>query len=68
MSCEACEHEQETGELGRCLVRVGKANVEVRGCDEHVGELLRCLRIARDVEDTLAVYEVAPVPVRLGVR
>lgn len=38
MSCAKCEEVQESGDIA--YVRIGKANVGLIGCDEHVGEAL----------------------------
>lgn len=44
MGCAECEQIQALGEL-IVPVRVGAANVEIRGCREHTGELLTAYRL-----------------------
>lgn len=51
MSCAACDEAQEqdmteTGLHEATYVRVGRANVLISGCREHLGELIDRLREA----------------------
>ena len=48
MSCPKCEACQEQGIS--TFVRVGRGNVLISGCDEHLAELLGLLRAALDAE------------------
>lgn len=48
MSCQVCEDNQEVG-MGT-FVRIGKANVQILGCEEHLKELIRLLRVALEAE------------------
>lgn len=45
MSCTACEYAQGEGEYA-AYVRVGRANVMIVGCDDHLKELIERLRTA----------------------
>lgn len=42
MSCKFCDAEQDSGNC--TYVRVGRANVLVSGCDEHLKEMFEQLR------------------------
>jgi hypothetical protein len=43
MSCEYCEKAQK--EAPAFYYRIGHANVQVKGCREHVGEMFKRLRV-----------------------
>lgn len=49
MSCLPCDQMQDKGDVA--YVRVGKANVGLTGCDEHVGEVLDALTAIRQMVD-----------------
>jgi len=52
VSCLKCEDNPEGSQL-RTYVRIGNANVEISGCNSHLAELLRLLKIGmrKDAED-----------------
>ena len=43
MSCEKCNEAQDT--LGKAYFRWGNANIELNGCDEHLGEIFFLLNL-----------------------
>lgn len=45
MSCVKCEEVQDRGDIA--YVRIGKANVGLVGCDEHLQVLLGQLKVGR---------------------
>lgn len=45
MSCKLCDVDEEENEAIETYVRVGKANVMIVGCKEHLKELLRLYNI-----------------------
>lgn len=47
MSCENCEEIQDRGDIA--YVRIGKANVGIVGCDEHLQILFGQMKIGREV-------------------
>lgn len=47
MSCNNCDTEQESNEPKDYYIRVGKANILVHGCEEHVKELIETLRAVK---------------------
>lgn len=49
MSCLPCDQMQDKGDVA--YVRIGKANVGLTGCDEHVGEVLQALAAIRQMVD-----------------
>jgi len=57
MSCKACDKAQEDGDT--YYVRVGRANVAVSGCREHVSDLITLLRQAmKEVDGGAAALAV----------
>lgn len=44
MSCQACDIAQERGQLVS-YVRVGRANVLIAGCGDHLRELIRLYQL-----------------------
>ncbi len=54
MSCQNCEDMQERNDVA--YIRVGKANVGLTGCDEHLNQILRKLYPDRE-------YDIIPVRV-----
>lgn len=58
MSCLPCDKMQDKGDVA--YVRVGKANVGLTGCDEHVGEVLDALTAIRQMVST---GEIEMVPI-----
>lgn len=62
MSCALCGRAQEgagTPHLDH-FVRVGNGDVQVVGCDEHVAETFRLIRLANAAEETVARRRLAP--------
>lgn len=54
MSCRACENDPKV-----TYVRVGPANVEIAGCEEHLGQLIEQLRAgAPGRDDNVTRFEV----------
>jgi len=45
MSCKACRKAQE--HLSAAYFRWGNANIELRGCDRHLREVINALRKAQ---------------------
>ena len=50
MSCKICEDEPIF-----TYVRIGNGNVEIRGCADHLSELIRLLRVANEKEKKEAI-------------
>lgn len=50
MSCSKCEDIPE-GSVIETYVRIGRANVMIVGCEEHLAELIRLLRVATESEE-----------------
>jgi hypothetical protein len=46
MSCDKCEQIQEDGKL-KAYIRIGNANVEIVGCQDHLRDLIDLVRLGR---------------------
>jgi len=47
MSCKDCEKEQETLEKKQYYFRIGNGNILVFGCEKHVTELQKKIRVEK---------------------
>lgn len=51
MICKACDKAQEEGSVLSVFFRWKNANVELRGCDEHLTEIRDALKCAALAEE-----------------
>jgi hypothetical protein len=56
MSCQACIDSQD-GPQGSYYFRWKNANIELRGCREHITEVMDVLRDAHKRKDGIAILE-----------